>query len=90
MRRKLTQEEFINLVNEKHNNKYDYTILKPRYFWVDIRTLQYYHRNQTQKSKLESTFDSPLLETDTETSYMERLGYIKVYDNGLAKLHISL
>ena len=69
---------------------YDYTILKPRYFWVDIRTLQYYHRNQTQKSKLESTFDSPLLETDTETSYMERLGYIKVYDNGLAKLHISL
>ena len=28
MRRKLTQEEFINLVNEKHNNKYDYSLVK--------------------------------------------------------------
>ena len=28
MRRKLTQEEFINLVNEKHSNKYDYSLVK--------------------------------------------------------------
>lgn len=71
-------------------NYYNYIILKPRYFWVNTRSLQYYHRNQTQKSKLESTFSEPLLKDDTETSYMERLGYVKVYDNGLAKLNLQL
>ena len=61
-------------------------IIPPRYYWVNLKTLKYYHRNYCQKQKLEKHFDKPLLQSDTENSYMERLGYVKVYDNGLAKI----
>lgn len=66
------------------NNK----IIPPRYFWVNPNTLEYFHRNFCQKHLLQKHFKQPLLLTDTESIYMERLGYLKVYDNGLAELQI--
>lgn len=66
-----------------------YNILNPRYFWVNPKTLEYFHRNYCQKHLLEKHFKIPLLDNDTETSYMEKLGYLKVYDNGLAELYFN-
>ena len=66
----------------------DYRIIKPRYFWVHPNTLKYYHRNSTQKAKLEKTFKKPLQDL-SETKYMESLGFLKVYDNGLAEIFIK-
>ena len=66
----------------------DYRIIKPRYFWVHPNTLKYYHRNSTQKAKLEKTFKKPLKDL-SETEYMESLGFLKVYDNGLAEIFIK-
>lgn len=66
------------------SNKFTY--LKPRYFWVNSVTLEYYSRNYTQKQVLQKHFNEPLLPDDTENTYMERLGFIKVYDNGLAEI----
>lgn len=66
----------------------DYRIIKPRYFWVHPNTLKYYHRNSTQKAKLEKTFKKPLKDL-SETKYMESLGFLKVYDNGLAEIFIK-
>ena len=60
--------------------------IQPRYFWVNPNTLKYFHRNYCQKHLLEKHFNTPLLETDTESIFMEKLGYLKVYDNGLAEL----
>ena len=42
----------------------------------------------TSKHTVEKHFDIPLLEEDTENTYMERLGYLKVYDNGLAEIQM--
>lgn len=61
-------------------------IIDPRYFWVNPKTLEYYHRNECQKGRLESKFGEPVLNDDTEETYMSRLGYLKVYDNGLAEI----
>lgn len=66
----------------------DYNVLPPRYFWVHANTLEYFHRNYCQKKLLESHFQVPLLDNDTESSYMERLGYLKVFDNGLVEMFI--
>ncbi len=66
----------------------DYTLIKPRYFWVNPNTLEYYYRNSTQKNLLEKNFKESLLPEDTENTYMERLGYLKIYDNGLANINI--
>lgn len=66
----------------------NYKIIKPRYFWVHPNTLKYYHRNSTQKAKLEKTFKKPL-EDLSETEYMESLGFLKVYDNGLAEIFVK-
>lgn len=60
-----------------------------RYFWVHLPTLKYHHRNYCQKHLLEKHFGFPLLENDTESSYMERLNYVKVYDNGICTLRIE-
>ena len=60
--------------------------ISPRYFWVDPNSLVYHHRNYCQKHLLEKHFGKPLLEDDTESTYMERLGFLKVYDNGLAEI----
>lgn len=58
-----------------------------RYFWVKLNTaLTYYHRNYCQKQLLEKHFKEPLLKEDTENSYMERLGFVKVFDNGISTL----
>lgn len=67
---------------------FDYTLKAPRYYWVKPGSgrVTVYSRNKTQKSKLESLFDVPVLDSDTESTYMERLGYLKVYDNGLAEI----
>lgn len=65
-----------------------YKILPPRYFWIKPETFVYHHRNYCQKQVLEKHFDVPLLEEDTENTYMERLGYLKVYDNGLAEIQM--
>lgn len=59
-----------------------------RYFWVKPGGSVYYHRNKTQKQNLEKTFKQPLLQSDTENSYMERLGFLKVYDNGVTSTNI--
>ena len=66
---------------------FNYTLKAPRYYWVKPgSTLTVYSRNKTQKSKLEALFGVPVLDTDTESTYMEKLGYLKVYDNGLAEI----
>lgn len=64
-----------------------YRIITPRYFWVKSLN-NYYHRNYCQKHLLQKHFKEPLLQDDTESTYMERLGYLKVYDNGLAEIQI--
>lgn len=66
----------------------NYTLIPPRYFWVSPKDLKFYHRNSCQKHLLEKRFKEPLRPKDTESTYMERLGYLKVYDNGLAELGI--
>ena len=43
-----------------------------------------YSNNSTIK---ESNFKTDLKLNETETEYMERLGYVKVYDSGLTTLH---
>lgn len=65
----------------------NYQIISPRYFWVHPHTLKYYHRNYCQKQKLVKHFNQKILKHDTENTYMERLGYLKVFDNGLAKIN---
>ena len=67
-----------------------YKILPPRYFWVgkNGKGFIYHHRNYCQKQVLEKHFGVPLLKQDTENTYMERLGYLKVYDNGLAEIEM--
>lgn len=57
-----------------------------RYFWVHPVSLEFYNRNYCQKSLLEKHFEAPIEAGDTENSYMERLGYLKVYDSGVAEL----
>lgn len=66
----------------------DYRIIDPRYFLVNPNTLKYYHRNYCQKQKLVKHFQQPMLDEDTENTYMERLGFLKIYDNGLAEIQI--
>ena len=65
-----------------------FKFLPPRYFWVNPKTLEYFHRNQCQKIHLEKRFGKPLLPDDSENTFMERLGFLKVFDNGLAELLI--
>ena len=60
-----------------------------RYYWVDPKTLKFYHRNKTQKHNLEKNFNHLVLKEDTESSFMERLGYLKIYDSGLTTLKIK-
>ena len=64
-------------------------IIPPRYYWVNLKTLKYYHRNYCQKQKLEKHFNIKLNPNDTENSYMERLGYLKIYDSGITELQIK-
>ena len=70
-------------------NFYDkITFLDPRYFWVNSDTLEYHSRNYCQKNLLEKHFNVKLKPDDTENTYMERLNYLKVYDNGLAEIEV--
>ena len=64
----------------------DYEYLGPRYFWVNPRTLEYYHRNSCQKHLLEKNFGEKLLSDDTESSYMSRLGFLKYFDSGIVSI----
>ena len=66
---------------------FDYNYIGPRYFWVNPKTLSYFSRNQCQKHMLEKSFGEKLLPDDTESTYMERLGYVKVFDCGVAELN---
>ena len=65
-----------------------YKLIEPRYFWINPKTLEYHHRNYCQKKLLQKHFDEKVLDTDTESTYMERLGYLKVFDNGLAEVQL--
>ena len=56
-----------------------------RYWWVKNGTLEYHHRNATQKQRLPSLIGFPLLEGDTEVSYMTRHGYLRVFGAGTAR-----
>lgn len=76
----------------------EYRLISPRYFWVDPNTLKSYPRNACQKSVLEKNFGVPLFDvTDdkgrtrvcTEKEYMESLGYVRVFDNGLAEIFLD-
>lgn len=68
-------------------NFYNIDTISLRYFWVNSKDpKEYYHRNYCQKNLLEKHFHQPLFEEDTENTYMERLGFLKIYDNGVAKL----
>lgn len=69
-------------------NNFESRYIGPRYFWVNPETLEYYHRNHCQKSLLEKNFKEPLLEEDTESSYMSRLGYLRYYDSGIYEIKI--
>ncbi len=72
------------------NHLNNFEIIPPRYFWVNSKNIkEYYHRNYCQKHKLEKHFKELLKPEDTESSYMERSGFLKVHDNGLAKLEIK-
>lgn len=66
----------------------NYREIPPRYFWVKPGGKEYYHRNYCQKHLLAKHFNKPLEVNDTESTYMEKLGFLKVYDNGLAELSI--
>ena len=58
-------------------------ITPPNYVWVNPKTMDVLTRYQTQKHKLiEAGFG---IEEDTESSIMNKRGYIKVYDSGNAK-----
>ena len=70
------------------NKSKDFKVIDPRYFWVNPNTYEYFHRNYCQKHLLTKHFKQELLSTDTENTYMERLGFLKVYDNGLAEIII--
>ena len=61
-------------------------LIDPRYWWVHPKTLVFYPRNKCQKSVLEKNFGEPLLKDETEREYMERLGYLRLFDNGLASI----
>lgn len=58
----------------------------PRYWWVNPSTLEFLHRNATQKSKLAERFGLPLRDDDTEVSYMVRLGWTRVFGAGTCQL----
>lgn len=66
---------------------FNYDYIGPRYFWVNPKTLNYFSRNQCQKHMLEKSFGEKLLPDDTESTYMERLGHVKVFDCGVAELN---
>ena len=65
----------------------DYKYIGPRYFWVNPVSLEYYHRNYCQKHLLEKHFGEALLENDTESTYMTRLGYLRYHDCGVINVN---
>ena len=65
----------------------DYKYIGPRYFWVNPVSLEYYHRNYCQKHLLEKHFGEALLENDTESTYMARLGYLRYHDCGVINVN---
>ena len=67
-------------------NLYDSVLIGPRYFWVNPISKEYYHRNYCQKGLLEKHFGEKLLDNDTESSYMERLGYLRYFDSGIFEI----
>ena len=67
-------------------DNFEYQYIGPRYFWVNKTTLKYYHRNHCQKHLLEKHFNEPLLDNDTESTYMQRLGFLKYYDCGIGQI----
>lgn len=68
--------------------RFNFKLLEPRYFWVHKNLKSYFSRNYCQKQLLEKHFKEKLLPEETENQYMSRLNFIKVYDNGLAEIHI--
>lgn len=83
---KFTYEILMSSGASSLNTCSKYTVKTSRYFWVNTKDLSCLHRNRTQKHLLEQNFKQPLLDDDTETTYMERLGYVKVYDSGVAEI----
>ena len=67
------------LLGKKFPDKEDVTL---RYWWVNQS--DYLTRNSCQVSRLSKNFD--WLETDTEKSYMERNGWVQVWDSGIVKI----
>lgn len=72
-------------------------LIEPRYFWIDIKNpkLPFYHRNYCQKGVLEKHFGKPLwnvteengkIRQCTEREYMESLGFVRFFDNGLKEI----
>lgn len=69
---------------------FDIKNVSMRYFWISKNLKEFYHRNYCQKSLLEKHFGEPLLENETEDSYMQRLGFLKYYDCGVATLDFKV
>ena len=63
-----------------------YRFIGPRYFWVNLNTMEYYSRNKTQKSNLSKLTGHEINDNETEDSFMTRNNFLKVYDNGLAEI----
>ena len=78
--------QFTLMFGASTTNAFEYKILKPRYYWVNYINLKYYHRNECQKRVLEKNFGEPLLDNDTEASYMQRLNCLRFYDYGLGEI----
>ena len=61
----------------------DNYITPPNYVWVNLKATKVLSRYQTQKQNLiKHGFG---IESDTEDTIMERLGYLKIYDSGNAR-----
>lgn len=78
--------DFIMSFGASTIDNFGYQYIGPRYFLVNKTTLKYYHRNHCQKYLLEKHFNEPLLDNDTESTYMQRLGFLKYYDCGIGQI----
>lgn len=65
---------------------FNFNLLEPRYFWVSSKNIYLLSQKLLSKTIVRKHFKEPLLSTDTESTYMEKLDFLKVYDNGLTEI----
>ena len=86
----LVEFEVADDSNEYKINKAINELVFPKYTLK--KAYNYYNgvRDPEQFRYLESNFGIALKEKDTESTYMERLGYLKVYDSGLTSIIFNI